>query len=148
MFFELFDEDTAGVRPGVLAEPRPQERVQRHTMEHIVDFVCCAPMVQILDAPVPQPVEQLCSGSSTGSRLFPSRLSKCPSFFLRTSPCALLCAIQLVEVPTIVSYSFSQRIMEQIVGVPVPGGGGRIAGLQGFPPEQSSTALQQRRVRF
>ena len=28
-------------------------------MEHIVDFVCCAPMVQILDAPVPQTVEQL-----------------------------------------------------------------------------------------
>ena len=43
VFFELFDEDTARLRPGVLAEPRPQERVQRHTMEHIVDFVCCAP---------------------------------------------------------------------------------------------------------
>ena len=28
-------------------------------MEHIVDFVCCAPMVQILDAPVPQTMEQL-----------------------------------------------------------------------------------------
>ena len=59
VIFELFDEDTAGLRPGVLAEPRPQERVQRHTMEHIVDFVCCAPMVQILDAPVPQTLEQL-----------------------------------------------------------------------------------------
>ena len=59
VFFELFDEDTAGVRPEVLAEPRPQERVQRHTMEHIVDFVCCAPMVQILDAHVPQMGEQL-----------------------------------------------------------------------------------------
>ena len=59
VFFELFDEDTAGLRPGVLAEPRPQERVQRHTMEHIVDYVCCAPTVQTLDAPVPQKVEQL-----------------------------------------------------------------------------------------
>ena len=59
VFFELFDEDTARLRPGVLAVPRPQERVQRHTMEHIVDFVCCAPMVQILDAPVPQTVAQL-----------------------------------------------------------------------------------------
>ena len=59
VFFELSDEDTAGVRPGVLAEPRPQERVQRHTVEHIVNFVCCAPMVQILDAPVPQTVEQV-----------------------------------------------------------------------------------------
>ena len=50
VFFKLFDEDTAGVRPRVLAEPRPQERVQRHTMEHIVDFVRFAPTVQILDA--------------------------------------------------------------------------------------------------
>ena len=30
VFFELFDEDTAGVWSGVLAEPRPLERVQRH----------------------------------------------------------------------------------------------------------------------
>ena len=57
VIFELFDEDTAGLRPLVLAEPRPQERVQRHTMEHIVDFVCCAPMVQILHAPAPQTLE-------------------------------------------------------------------------------------------
>ena len=56
VFFELFDEDTAGVRPEVLAEPRPQERVQRRTLEQIVDAV---PLVQILDAPVPQMVEQL-----------------------------------------------------------------------------------------
>ena len=28
-------------------------------MEHIVEFVCFAPMVEILDAPVPQMVEQL-----------------------------------------------------------------------------------------
>ena len=48
---------------------------------------------------------------------------------------------QLVEVPTIVSYSsLLQRIMEQHVGIPVPGRGGRNAGLQGFPVGQSSTA--------
>ena len=58
VFFELFDEDTAGVRPEVHAEPRPQARVQLHAMEHIVDFVCCSPMVWILDAPVPQMVER------------------------------------------------------------------------------------------
>ena len=93
VFFELFDEDTAGVRPEVLTAPRPQERVQRHTMEHIVDFDCCAPVVQILDALVPQTVEQLPDvlRFSTGSRLFPCRLSKCPRFFLRTSLCAQFC---------------------------------------------------------
>ena len=30
-----------------------------HTVEHIVDLVRVAPMVQILDAPIPQTVEQL-----------------------------------------------------------------------------------------
>ena len=48
-----------GARPGSVTDPRPQERVQRHTVEHIVDYVRSAPMVQILDALVPQMVEQL-----------------------------------------------------------------------------------------
>ena len=45
VFFEFSDEDTAGVRPEALAELRPQERVQRHTVGHIVDSVRFAPMV-------------------------------------------------------------------------------------------------------
>ena len=49
-------------------------------------------------------------------------------------------AEQLVEVPTIVSYSWLQLRMEQNVDIPAPGRGGRISGLQGFLPEQSSTA--------
>ena len=63
-YFSLDVEDVpaSGMRPGVLPEPRPQERVLRHTMEHMVDFVCCAPVVQILD-------------------------SKCPRSCLRTSLC-------------------------------------------------------------
>ena len=36
---------------------------------------------------------------------------------------------QLVEVPTIVSYSSLQRTMEHTVDIPVPGRGGRIPGL-------------------
>ena len=47
------------MRPGVLAKPRPQVRVQLHTVEHIADFVRSAPAVQILDAPVPPMLEQL-----------------------------------------------------------------------------------------
>ena len=50
-------------------------------------------------------------------------------------------AEQLVEVPTIVPYSSVQRTMEQHVDIPVPGRGGRISGLQGFPPGQCPTAL-------
>ena len=38
MFFELYDEDTAGWRPPCLGEPPvPQARVQRHTVEQIID---------------------------------------------------------------------------------------------------------------
>ena len=48
---------------------------------------------------------------------------------------------QMVEVPTILSYSsFLQRTVEQHVDIPVPVGGGLLAGLQGFLPRQSSTA--------
>ena len=48
---------------------------------------------------------------------------------------------QLVEVPTIVSYSWKQLRVEQNVEIPVPACGGRISGLQDFHPGQSSTAL-------
>ena len=57
VFFELYDEDTAGLRPTGLIEPLgPQERVPRHTVEQMADV---APRVQILDAPVPQLVDKL-----------------------------------------------------------------------------------------
>ena len=67
-----------------------------------------------------------------------------PKIILENIPSRRLCrdtqlAEQLVEVPTIVSYSFLQRTMEQHVDIPVPVGGGRNAGLQGFLAEQSST---------
>ena len=58
----------------------------------------------------------------------------------RTSVRDTQLAEQLVEVPTIVTYSFLQRIREQNVDIPVPGGGGRHAGLQGFRPGQSSSS--------
>ena len=51
-------------------------------------------------------------------------------------------AEQLVEVPTIISYSSLQRTAEQNVNIPVPGRGGQHVGLQGFLPRQRSTALQ------
>ena len=44
------------MRPAPLGEPRPQERVQRHTVKQIMEtFV----PVQILDDPVPLMVDQL-----------------------------------------------------------------------------------------
>ena len=146
VIFELFDEDTAGLRPGVLAEPRPQ--VQRHTMEHIVDFVCCAPTVQILDALVPQTLEQLPDVLQFfGTLLTDSeQVIEVPKILPEDVPMRAVLrdpqlAEQLVEVPTIVSYSWLQLRMEQTVDIPVPGRGGRSSGLQGFLPGQGSTAL-------
>ena len=137
-----------GVRPEVLTAPRPQERVQRHTVEHIVDFDCCAPMVQILDTPVPQTVEQLPDVLRFFDRLttVPEQVIEVPKILPEDVPMRAVLrdpqlAEQLVEVPTIVSYSWLQLRMEQTVDIPVPGRGGRISGLQGFPPGQSSTAL-------
>ena len=53
-------------------------------------------------------------------------------------------AEQLVEVPTVVSYSSLQQLTaEQIVYIPVPGGdgGGGCGGLQSSLPRQNSAAL-------
>ena len=140
VIFELFDEDTAGMRPGVLSEPRPQERVQRHTMEHIVDFVCFTPTVQILDAPVRQTVEQLPDVLRFFDRLMtvPEPVIEVPKIFTEDVPVravlrATQLAEQLVEVPTIISNPLllllqallEQRNMEHNVDIPVPGGGGR-----------------------
>ena len=150
VFFELFDEDTAGVRPRVLAEPRPQERVQRHTMEHIADLVCCAPLVQTLDAPVPPTVEQVQDVLQFFDRLsaVPEPVIEVPKIITEDVPMRAVLrdpqlAEQLVEVPTIVSYSSSHGLVEHNVDIPVPSGrGGRNADLQGFLLGQSSTAPQ------
>ena len=135
------------MRPGVLAEPRPQERVQRHTMERTVDFVCCSPTVQILDALVPLMVEQLPDVFRFFDRrtTFPEQVTAVPKILPEDVPFRAVLrdpqlAEQLVEVPTIVSNSPLQRMMEHNVGIPVPGRGRRISGLQGFSPQQNSTA--------
>ena len=57
VLFSLYDEEPSGRRPASLAEPPgQQERIQRRTVEQPAEI---APIVQILDAPVPQTVDQL-----------------------------------------------------------------------------------------
>ena len=133
------------MRPGSVTDPRPQERVQRHTVEHIVDFVRFAPMVQIFDAPVPQMVEQLPDIMRLFDTLLPvpEQVIEVPKILLDAMLTTLRdtqLAEQLVEVPTIVSFSLLQLIMEQNVDVPVLGRGGAKRWSSRFSPEQSSTA--------
>ena len=57
VLFGLYEEEPGVVRLASLAEPLgPQERVQRHTVEPMLETFVPAPS---LDAPVPQPVDQL-----------------------------------------------------------------------------------------
>ena len=125
-------------------DPGPQRDLWR-TVQQTVDAV---PPVPFLDDPAPQMVDQLQDIMRFFDTLLPvpAQVIEVPKILLddvsmRTAVRDTQLAEQLVEVPTIVSYSWLQLSMEQNVDIPVPGRGGRIAGLQGFLPRQSSTAL-------
>ena len=125
--------ELGGSRPDRIATlSGPQERVQRRTVQQIVDY----PYLPILDDPVPLMVGQVIEvpkiqrSSRWSCRRFVDSLRQPQT------------VEQLVEVPTIISYSSLQRTVEQNVDIPVPGGrGGQHVGLQGFLPRQRSTAL-------
>ena len=134
-----------GTRPAPLSEVAGwQSRVSRHTVDQIVNAV---PGLPTLDGPVPLMVEQL----ADVLQLFDALIhvaEQVPKIFIerippRTSVREPQLAEQLVEVPTIVSFSSLQRIMEQTVDIPVPQSGGRHADLQGFLQGQSSTGFEQ-----
>ena len=124
--FDLFDDgDVLAARPPPLVEVRPQLGVQRHTSEQVVEtFV----PVQVLDAPVPQMgvvqvaefmqqfdvlvvAEQVIDVPRISLDRTQQRLGDC----LRQPQTAE----QLVEVPTIISYSSLQRSVEQNIEIPV-----------------------------
>ena len=139
-----------GSRPPCLGEPRgPQDQDQLRTVEQAAAY---APMVQILDAPVPQMVEQLPDIMHFFDTLTrdPEQAIEVPKILLDDVPVRTLVrdtqlVEQLVEVPTIISYSSLRRTTEQHVDIPVPRRGGRHPGLQGFPPRQSSTATPSKK---
>ena len=143
--FQLYEEEPGGSRPACLAEQRgPQEKVQQCTVEQLADVV---PMVQVLDAPgllgevgVVDLLRELDAPALDELVIAVPKISldripqRCPHRRPRR-------AEQLVEVPTIISYSsLQQRNVEQTIDIPVPHGrvGGR--GLQGFLPGQGSAA--------
>ena len=146
-YYELSDEDVVparGSRPPCLGEPRgPQERDLPRTVEQIAVY---APMVQILDAPVTQMVEQLPDVMRFFDFLLPDpeQVIEVPKILLDDVPMRTVVrdtqlAEQLVEVPTIL-YFLKQRIPEQIDDSPVPHGGrGVSGGPQGFLPRHSSS---------
>ena len=143
VYFDLFDEDTEGARPDRLVGVRPQERDQRRTVVQIVDTTLIVPS---LDVPVPQMDNQLVEVCRQLDVRIPEQVIEVPKISSPSRHCRRRVrfveqlAEQLVEVPTIISYSSLRGIVEQNVDIPVLGRGGRNVGLQGFPPRQSSTA--------
>ena len=102
-------------------------------------------MVQILDILVPQKVEQLLEVFRLLDTQMPvEQAVAAPMISLDHVPQRCVDLVpqmveQLVDVPSIVSYSsFQQRSAEQIVDIPVPHGRGRRR--QGFLPGQASSA--------
>ena len=142
--FFLDDDEApaAGSRPDRIGTLSGQQaQVLQRTVEQIVDAV---PLVPLLDDPVPQMVEQLL-------RFFdfllpvPEQVIEVPKILLDDVPMGTAVrdtqlAEQLVEVPTIVSYSWLQLRMEQNVDIPVPGRGGEFLVFKVFFPGQSSSA--------
>ena len=121
-------------------------------MEQLADVV---PMVQILDTPVPQMVEQLPDVMRFFDTLLPvpEQAIEVPKIVLDDVPVRISVrdtqlVEQLVEVPTIISCSSLRRTAEQHVDIPVPRRGGRHPGLQGFPPRQTSTATPSSKKRI
>ena len=93
----------------------------------------------LLDDPMPQMVEQLPDVMRFFDMLLPvpEQVIEVPKILLDDVPIRAVLrdpqlVEQLVEVPTIVSYSWLQLRMKQDVDIPAPGRGGRISGLQGF----------------
>ena len=139
-----------GSRPDRLSEVRPQERTQRRTVQQIVDPVHSLPT---LDDPAPQMVEQLLNLAHFLDIPLPDpeQVIEVPKILSDDVPMRALVretqlAEQLVEVPTIVSWSLLQLITKQNVDIPVPGGG--VRGLQGFLPGQVSTTSSFSLERF
>ena len=141
-FFSLYEEELGGTRPDRLYEVRPQDKVQRRTVEQIVDNTLIVPSLDVL---VPQMENQLVEVCRQLDTHVPEQAIEVPKISStprhsrrRRVRFAEQTAEQLVEVPTIISYSSLRGIVEQNVDIPVPLGGRQDPDL---PSAASSSGL-------
>ena len=123
-YYRLDDDgDVLAARPTPFVEVRPLPGAQRHPAAHIKDIV---PYVQILDVPVPQLgdwVVDLLRGIDAPALV--EQVIAVPKISMDGVPQRSVCrrsrrAEQLVEVPTMVSYSsLQQRTAKETVVIPV-----------------------------
>ena len=129
------------MRPGSVTDPAPQERVERHVVEHRIE---ACPFVQILDAPVPHGGNQLVEAFRHLDLHAPEqavevpKISSSPRRNRRRRVPLVQTAEQLVEVPEFVSFAF--LFQQQIVDAP-----GR---PQGFLPGQDYLLVWSRTWTF
>ena len=97
-------EAPAAGRPAPLLEVLPQERVQRRTVEQIVD---CVPEVPLLDAPVPQTVDQLVEVLRPLDTVVPEQVIEVPKITFHDA------ILQRAGLP-------EPQMAEQLVDEPVP----------------------------
>ena len=134
-----------GRRPAPLSEVAGwQVKGARHSGKQLIDDL---PSVQILDAPMPQMVGSVLDFFRSLDLPVAEQVLAVPKISFDCVPQRLVerrlpqMVEQLVEVPTVVSYSsLLQRTVEQTVDIPASRGRGRRGGLQGFFPGQSTTA--------
>ena len=141
-----------GSRPDRLPDVSgPQERVQRHTVQQIVDVFLLPYLDDLMPQMVVQSVEvlhfflQRWPGAAEQTWNCEARqVIDVPKIAQDCTPQRLIDTLrqpqtveQLVEVPTIISFSSLQRTVEQNVGISVVGGSGAGGGLSGFLPGQS-----------
>ena len=105
-----------------------------------------APLVQILDLPVPQMVDNVLDALRIPERPIAEQVVEVPKILIDVIPARSLVpepqtAEQFVEVPTVLSPTrIALQIAEQIVDTPVSQGRGGKRRVQGFLSEQSSSA--------
>ena len=125
-------------RPLPFVEVQPSVRAQRHIVEDLGEL---APLVQILDLPVPQTVASVTDilrllDRPIAEQVIAVLTVSCSSCPLRSRVPEPQSADQLVEVPTVLTPTrIALQIAERIVDTPVPPGR-----VHGFLPGQSSTS--------
>ena len=138
---ELFslEEEPGGGLPAPLSEiAGRQGMVERHVVEDLGEL---APMVQILDLPVPQMVDNVLDALRIPVRPMAVQVIEVPKILIDVIPARSLVPEpqtpeQLVEVPTVLSPTLiALQIAEQIVDTPVPQGRGGKRRVQGCLPE-------------
>ena len=104
----FLDDDSVpelgGSRPDRLVDVRPQERVPRRIVEQLVDYV---PVVPLLDAPVPQTVDQLVEVLRPLDTVVPEHVIEVPKITLHDA----IPQRAVLPVP---------QMAEQLVDEPVP----------------------------